>query len=85
MSSAPNILEVGRHGDFAIYHYVLNRPQWSPPQLSRVLLLLVARSLGSRWLEVLKKSNGGCEIRATNSVLLIGRLVAASTSRNFIV
>ena len=47
VSSAPNILEIGRHGDFAIYHYVLNRPQWSPPQLSRVLLLLVAGSLGS--------------------------------------
>ena len=47
MSSALNILGIGQHGDFAIYHHVLNRAQWSPPQLSRVLLLLVAGRLGS--------------------------------------
>ena len=47
VSSALNILGVGQHGDFAIYHQVLNRARWSPLQLSRVLLLLVAGRLGS--------------------------------------
>ena len=47
MSSALNILGIGQHGDFAIYHHVLNRARWSPLQLSRVLLLLVAGRLGS--------------------------------------
>ena len=47
VSSALNILGIGQHGDFAIYHHVLNRAQWSPLQLSRVLLLLVAGRLGS--------------------------------------
>ena len=42
VSSALNILGIGQHGDFAIYHHVLNRARWSPLQLSRVLLLLVA-------------------------------------------
>ena len=37
VSSALNILGIGQHGDFAIYHHVLNRAQWSPLQLmSRV-------------------------------------------------
>ena len=30
VSSALNILGIGQHGDFAIYHHVLNRAQWSP-------------------------------------------------------
>ena len=47
VSSALNILGVGQHGDFALYHQVLNRARWSPLQLSRVLLLLVAGRLGS--------------------------------------
>ena len=47
VSSALNILGIGQHGDFAVYHHVLNRARWSPLQLSRVLLLLVAGRLGS--------------------------------------
>ena len=47
VSSALNILGIGQHGDFAIYHHVLNRARWSPLQLSRALLLLVAGRLGS--------------------------------------
>ena len=47
VSSALNILGIGQHGDFAIYHHVLNRAQWSPLQLSRALSLLVAGRLGS--------------------------------------
>ncbi len=47
VSSALNILGVGQHGDFAIYHQVLNRARWSSLQLSRVLLLLVVGRLGS--------------------------------------
>ena len=47
VSSALNILGIGQHGDFASYHHVLNRAQWSPLQLSRALLLLVAGRLGS--------------------------------------
>ena len=47
VSSALNILGIGQHGDFAVYHHVLNRAQWSPLQLSRVLLLLLAGRLGS--------------------------------------
>ena len=47
VSSALNILGIGQHGDFAVYHHVLNRAQWSPLQLSRVLSLLVAGRLGS--------------------------------------
>ena len=47
VSSALNILGIGQHGDFAIYHHVLNRAQWSPLRLSRVLLLLVVGRLGS--------------------------------------
>ena len=47
VSSTLNILRIGQHGDFAVYHHVLNRAQWSPLQLSRVLLLLVAGRLGS--------------------------------------
>jgi hypothetical protein len=47
VSSALNILGIGQHGDFAVYHQVLNRARWSPLQLSRVLLLLVAGRLGS--------------------------------------
>ena len=35
VSSALNILGIGQHGDFAVYHHVLNR--WSPLQLSRAL------------------------------------------------
>ena len=42
VSSALNILGIGQHGDFAVYHHVLNRARWSPLQLSRALLLLVA-------------------------------------------
>ena len=38
VSSALNILGIGQHGDFAVYHHVLNRAQWSPLQLSRALL-----------------------------------------------
>ena len=34
VSSALNILGIGQHGDFAVYHHVLNRAQWSPLQLS---------------------------------------------------
>ena len=49
MSSALNILGIGQHGDFAIYHHVLNRAQWSPLQLSRALLLLVAGRFVWRW------------------------------------
>ena len=30
VSSALNILGIGQHGDFAIYHHVLNRARWSP-------------------------------------------------------
>ncbi len=47
VSSALNILGIGQHGDFAIYHQVLNRARWSSLQLSRVLLLLVVGRLGS--------------------------------------
>ena len=47
VSSALNILGIGQHGDFAVYHHVLNRARWSPLQLSRALLLLVAGRLGS--------------------------------------
>ena len=47
VSSALNILGIGQHGDFAVYHQVLNRARWSPLQLSRALLLLVAGRLGS--------------------------------------
>ena len=47
VSSALNILGIGQHGDFAVYHHVLNRARWSPLQLSRVLSLLVAGRLGS--------------------------------------
>ena len=47
VSSALSILGIGQHGDFAIYHQVINRARWSPLQLSRVLLLLVAGRLGS--------------------------------------
>ena len=47
VSSALNILGIGQHGDFAVYHHVLNRARWSPQQLSRALLLLVAGRLGS--------------------------------------
>ena len=45
VSSALNILGIGQHGDFAVYHHVLNRGS-SPLQLSRALLLLVAGRLG---------------------------------------
>ena len=45
VSSALNILGIGQHG--VVYHHVLNRAQWSPLQLSRALLLLVAGRLGS--------------------------------------
>ena len=45
VSSALNILGVGQHGGFAVYHHVLNRARWSPLQLSRVLLLLVIQRL----------------------------------------
>ena len=31
VSSALNILGIGQHGDFAIYHQVLNRARWQPP------------------------------------------------------
>ena len=47
VSSALSILGIGQHGDFAIFHHVLNRARWRPLQLSRVLLLLVAGGLGS--------------------------------------
>ena len=47
VSSALNILGIGQHGDFAVYHHVLNRARWSPLQLSRARLLLVAGRLGS--------------------------------------
>ena len=47
VSSALNILGIGQHGDFAIYHQVLNRARWSPLQLSRALLLMVVGRLGS--------------------------------------
>ena len=47
VSSALNILGIGQHGDFAVYHQVLNRARWSPLQLSRALSLLVAGRLGS--------------------------------------
>ena len=47
VSSALNILGIGQHGDFAVYHHVLNRARWSPLQLSRALLLLVVGRLGS--------------------------------------
>ena len=47
VSSALNILGIGEHGDFAIYHQVLNRARWSSLQLSRALLLLVVGRLGS--------------------------------------
>ena len=47
VSSALNILGIGQHGDFAVYHHVLNRARWSPLQLSRALSLLVAGRLGS--------------------------------------
>ncbi|MCE2502063.1 MAG: transposase, partial [Dehalococcoidia bacterium] len=47
VSSALSILGIGQRGDFAIYHQALNRARWSPLQLSRVLLLVVAGRLGS--------------------------------------
>ena len=47
VSAALNILRIGQHGDFAIYHHVLNRARWSPLQLSRARLRLVAGRLGS--------------------------------------
>ena len=47
VSSALNILGIGQHGDFAVYHHVLNRARWSPLQLSRALLLPVAGRFGS--------------------------------------
>ena len=47
VSSALDILGIGQHGDFAVYHHVLNRARWSPLRLSRALLLLVAGRLGS--------------------------------------
>ena len=47
VSSALSILGIGQQGDFAIYHQALNRARWSPLQLSRVRLLLVAGRLGS--------------------------------------
>ena len=47
VSSALNILGIGQHGDFAVYHHVLNCARWSPLQLSRALLLLLAGRLGS--------------------------------------
>ena len=47
VSSALNTLGVGQHGDFDVYHHVLNRARWSPLQLSRALSLLVAGRLGS--------------------------------------
>ena len=47
VSSALNILGIGQHGDFAIYHQALNRARWSSLQLSRALLLLVVGRLGS--------------------------------------
>ncbi len=47
VSSALNILGIGQHGDFTIYHQALNRARWSSLQLSRVLLLLVVGRLGS--------------------------------------
>ena len=42
-----SILGIGQHGDFAVYHQVLNRARWSPLQLSRARLRLVAGRLGS--------------------------------------
>ena len=47
VSSALSILGIGQHGDFAIFHQVLNRARWQPLQLSRVLLLLVVGRLGA--------------------------------------
>ena len=38
VSSALSILGVGQHGDFAIFHQVLNRARWQPLQMSRALL-----------------------------------------------
>ena len=35
VTSALNILGIGQHGDFAIYHHVLNRARWSSLKLSR--------------------------------------------------
>ena len=45
VTSALNIMGIGQHGDFAIYHHVLNRARWSSLKLSRVLLLMVVRHL----------------------------------------
>ncbi len=47
VSSALSILGIGQHGDFAIFHQVLNRARWQPLQLSRALLLLVVGRLSS--------------------------------------
>ena len=47
VSAALSILGIGQHGDFAVYHQVLNRARWSPLQLSRARLWLVAGRLGS--------------------------------------
>ena len=47
VSSALSILGIGQHGDFAIFHQVLNRARWQPLQLSRVLLLLAVGRLGA--------------------------------------
>ena len=47
VSSALSILGIGQHGDFAVFHQVLNRARWQPLQLSPVLLLLVVGRLGS--------------------------------------
>ena len=47
VSSALSILGIGQHGDFAIFHQVLNRARWQPLQLSRALLLLAVGRLGT--------------------------------------
>ena len=47
VSAALSILGIGQHGDFAVFHQVLNRARWEPLQLSRVLLLLLVGRLGT--------------------------------------
>ena len=64
VSSALNILGIGQHGDFAVYHHVLNRAQWSPLQLSRALAAggrapwFVHRAVGVRHDETVERRWG---------------------------
>ena len=47
VTSALRVMGLSRDGNFARYHYVLNRARWSSLQLSRTLLFLLLRHLDS--------------------------------------